>query len=345
MLADDVACNPRNPHPGKVFNNADQRVNIYGDDIEVVVSGKGGFGRVAVEGGFGRGAVEGGFSRFAGEGGFGRVAGEGGFGRVAVEGGFSRFAGEGGFGRVAGEGGFSKGAGEDNFGRVAGEGGFGMVAGEGGFSRVGGEGGFGRVAGEAGFSRVLLTDFFGSVMLAEETMEVPRSKRLLTRNLVAGERRQVPRSKRLLTDSGSNVLIFLTGHGGEEFLKFQDSEEILSRDIADAVGQMHNKARYHEMLFMVDTCQGASLFNDLSSPGIITLSSSASGESSYSHHIDFDVGVSVIDRFSFYMLEFFERVTINSHKTVADLFRHFRRDYLRSTPTMSTKLYNRPIDT
>ena len=33
----------------------------------------------------------------------------------------------------------------------------------------------------------------------------------------------VPRSKRLLTDDSSNVFIFMTGHGGNEFLKFQDN--------------------------------------------------------------------------------------------------------------------------
>lgn len=53
MLADDMACNARNPRPGKphpdqpllpchpnvtiatVFNNANQHINVYGDDIEV----------------------------------------------------------------------------------------------------------------------------------------------------------------------------------------------------------------------------------------------------------------------------------------------------------------------
>jgi hypothetical protein len=32
---------------------------------------------------------------------------------------------------------------------------------------------------------------------------------------------EVPNSKRLLSDSGSNLLIYLTGHGGDEFFKFQ----------------------------------------------------------------------------------------------------------------------------
>lgn len=53
----------------------------------------------------------------------------------------------------------------------------------------------------------------------------------------------VPKSKRLLSDEGSNVLLYMTGHGGDEFLKFQDAEEIQSRDLADAFAQMHEKRR------------------------------------------------------------------------------------------------------
>ncbi len=35
MLADDIACSPRNPHPTFVFNNADQQINLYDDIVEV----------------------------------------------------------------------------------------------------------------------------------------------------------------------------------------------------------------------------------------------------------------------------------------------------------------------
>ena len=41
----------------------------------------------------------------------------------------------------------------------------------------------------------------------------------------------VPRSKRLLTDGGSNVLVYLTGHGGDEFLKFQDKEQVQASSV------------------------------------------------------------------------------------------------------------------
>lgn len=53
----------------------------------------------------------------------------------------------------------------------------------------------------------------------------------------------IPRSKRLLTDDRSNVFVYMTGHGGNEFLKFQDNEEISAFDLADAFEQMWQKKR------------------------------------------------------------------------------------------------------
>lgn len=53
----------------------------------------------------------------------------------------------------------------------------------------------------------------------------------------------MPRSKRLLTDDRSNIFVYMTGHGGDEFLKFQDNEEISAFDLADAFEQMWQKKR------------------------------------------------------------------------------------------------------
>lgn len=115
-----------------------------------------------------------------------------------------------------------------------------------------------------------------------------------------------PTSKRLMTDDRSNILIYMTGHGGNEFLKFQDSEEISSFDLADAFEQMWEKKRYHELLFMIDTCQANTMYPAFYTPNIIATGSSAKDQSSYSHHADQDVGVAVIDRWTYYNLEFLE---------------------------------------
>ncbi|KAG0610878.1 hypothetical protein M758_7G098900 [Ceratodon purpureus] len=154
----------------------------------------------------------------------------------------------------------------------------------------------------------------------------------------------VPRSKRLLSDEGSNVLLYMTGHGGDEFLKFQDSEEIQSRDLADAFAQMHGKRRYKELLVMVDTCQAATLHSQLYSPGILAVGSSKKGENSYSHHLDADVGVSVVDRFTYYTLQFFENLDIHSNATLQSLFDSYAPSLLMSHMDYRADLFSRPLD-
>jgi phosphatidylinositol glycan class K len=212
MLADDIACNPRNAFPGTVFNNMDQALDLYGDSIEVDYRGY----------------------------------------EVTVE----------------------------NFIR-------------------------------------LLTDRWDE---------------------------DQPRSKRLLTDENSNIFIYLTGHGGNEFLKFQDAEEIGSYDIADAFEQMHEKKRYNEIFFMIDTCQANTMYERFYSPNILAVGSSAIEESSYSHHSDLDIGVAVIDRFTYYTLDFLEKIEKNSSETMDKLFDVYTFENIHSTPGIRTDLFKRDVN-
>ncbi|KAA8896779.1 peptidase C13 family-domain-containing protein [Sphaerosporella brunnea] len=214
MLADDVACNPRNVFPASVFNNADRGLDLYGDNIEVDYRGY----------------------------------------EVTVE----------------------------NFIR-------------------------------------LLTD-----RVEPDT----------------------PRSKRLLTDDRSNIFVYMTGHGGNEFLKFQDAEEISAFDIADAFEQMWEKKRYHQMLFMIDTCQANTMYSKFYSPNILATGSSKLDQSSYSHHADNDVGVAVIDRYTYYNLEFLENNVKNasSKHTLKDLFDSYDTKKIHSDPGVRTDLFNRRLD-
>jgi len=155
-----------------------------------------------------------------------------------------------------------------------------------------------------------------------------------------------PRSKRLLTDDRSNVLVYMTGHGGEEFLKFQDTEEISSYDVADAFEQMWEKRRYNELLFMIDTCQASSMFSRVYSPNILATGSSQTGQNSYSHHLDPELGVAVIDRFTYYNLETLEYVTLQSQKTLQYLFNTYdvSASLIHSTPGIRHDLFERNLN-
>ncbi|RLV92657.1 GPI-anchor transamidase [Spathaspora sp. JA1] len=152
-----------------------------------------------------------------------------------------------------------------------------------------------------------------------------------------------PRSKRLLTDENSNIFIYLTGHGGNEFLKFQDAEEIGAYDIADTFAQMYEKKRYNEIFFMIDTCQANTMYEKIYSPNILAVGSSAFDESSYSHHSDLDIGVAVIDRFTYYTLDFLENIPKDSKITMDKLFEVYTYENVHSHPGIRTDLFKRNI--
>ncbi|KAJ7471329.1 peptidase C13 family-domain-containing protein [Mycena galericulata] len=154
----------------------------------------------------------------------------------------------------------------------------------------------------------------------------------------------VPRSKRLLTDAHSNVFVYMTGHGGNEFLKFQDNEEISAFDIADAFEQMWQKKRYNEIFFMIDTCQATTMYSKFYSPNILATGSAQLDQNSLSYENDNDIGVAVIDRYTHYVLEYMERINKTSHNTMQDLFDMYDPAKILSDPGVRTDLFRRPLN-
>ncbi|KAG7394219.1 hypothetical protein PHYBOEH_005474 [Phytophthora boehmeriae] len=141
-----------------------------------------------------------------------------------------------------------------------------------------------------------------------------------------------PASKKLDTDENSNIF---------------DYEEMSSQDLADSIQEMHVKKRYNEIFFMVDTCQAGSLSNSLESPKVVTIGSSQTGENSYAHHSDFELGLSVIDRFTFSTLDYLQRMKVGDsirNGTLRDLFNFYDPKMLLSTPDYRTDILGRSID-
>lgn len=154
----------------------------------------------------------------------------------------------------------------------------------------------------------------------------------------------VPRSKRLLSDDQSNVLVYLTGHGGDDFLKFQDADDISSTDLADAFNEMFEKKRYNELLFMIDTCEANTMYSKIRSPNIIAVGSSELHESSYANSTDDQMGVSLIDRFTSHNLQFLEQVDKNSRLTLSDLFSSYDPEIIYSHPGIMVTTFPDDLD-
>ena len=132
-----------------------------------------------------------------------------------------------------------------------------------------------------------------------------------------------PPSQSLNVDDRSNILLYMTGHGGDQFLKFQDSEEIAADDFRDMFEEMKLKGRYKSALFITDTCQAGTLADKLSktlTPDVFFVGSSRKNENSYAHHSDSFLGVAVIDRFTRSMLQFFSD-HYTGEETMADLLK------------------------
>lgn len=159
--------------------------------------------------------------------------------------------------------------------------------------------------------------------------------------------KHTPRNQRMDSDGQSNILIYMTGHGGDEFLKFQDQVEISSQDFADAFSEMHEKNRYNEILFIVDTCQAGTLGNAVTAPNVLSVGSSLKNENSYSWSNDNDIGVTLIDRFTRAMMLFFENIKVrsdgSSDRTLQDLFNWLHRSDLRSHIGINQKNYHRKL--
>ncbi|TDH65082.1 uncharacterized protein CCR75_000640 [Bremia lactucae] len=143
-----------------------------------------------------------------------------------------------------------------------------------------------------------------------------------------------PASKKLDTDENSNIF---------------DFEEMSSQDLADSIEEMHSNPErsYNEIFFMVDTCQAGTLSNALKSPKVVTIGSSKTGENSYAHHSDSELGLSVIDRFTFSTLDYLQRMKVGDsirNGTLLDLFNFYDQKMLQSTPDYRTDNLGRSID-
>eukprot|EP00127_Corallochytrium_limacisporum_P000470 Clim_evm26s13 gene=Clim_evmTU26s13 len=164
------------------------------------------------------------------------------------------------------------------------------------------------------------------------------------RVLVGRHSAETPASMRLNSGPNSNVLVYLTGHGGEDFFKFQDFEEITSAELADAFQQMYEQERYKNLLFVIDTCHAESMYSKITSPNIVSVASSTREEDSFSFGCNRDLGVSLIDRFSQEFLLFLENVTRESTSTIKDVLTPMTYQKLKSHHNYDDSLSTVKID-
>ena len=138
--------------------------------------------------------------------------------------------------------------------------------------------------------------------------------------LTGGESGDLTSSSRqtLHSDDESSIFFYFAGHGGDEFFKFHDYEELEAYELMMMFHQMYVKRRYRQMLVILDTCQASTMSNLLDStltgslidpdlsfyaPNITFISSSRKDENSYAYQTNPDLGVAVVDRYTYLLYE------------------------------------------
>ncbi|KAJ1613201.1 glycosylphosphatidylinositol transamidase [Cryptosporidium canis] len=147
----------------------------------------------------------------------------------------------------------------------------------------------------------------------------------------------VPNKKRLLSDENSNIFIFLTGHGGDGFLKFQDFEEMTSLELSNAIREMKAQKRFNKMFIISETCQASTLHNHLDFENVYAVGCSNLGQSSYSKHFKSEIGVATIDRFTHFSLMDFKKLDKNKLMPIISLIRKYPIYQLKSSPQIKYK--------
>lgn len=175
-------------------------------------------------------------------------------------------------------------------------------------------------------------DFRGDEVTFEALIEV----------LTGKQHPSTPSNKRIFPTKDSNVLLYIAGHGGDQFMKFQDQRVMTADDLSMAVQNMHALQRFKELFVLVDTCQAATFVQTITTPGVLWGSSSSLDENSYSHGFDSSVGVSLLDRLTYETIQFFNRYD-ETQVSLNDFIYAFRPDDLSSNPVFGLASYGRDV--
>lgn len=146
-----------------------------------------------------------------------------------------------------------------------------------------------------------------------------------------------------LADTEGKVLfLYMTGHGGDEFFKFHDNEELDALEFAQILTISSQINKFTEIVVIIDTCQAASMANYMSNMINTTfIGSSRLGENSYAFNVNTSLGFATVDRFTFAMHAFISQHVINRsysgsknrHKlSFQDLYDSFNPSFLYSQP-------------
>jgi phosphatidylinositol glycan class K len=116
-------------------------------------------------------------------------------------------------------------------------------------------------------------------------------------------------NKRSFQDSNTNLFIFLTGHGGDKYMKIQYLEIFFSQHFADSIEDAYIREKYKQVLTISDTCSAGTLFYNTTAKNGIFYGSSGWDSYSLSEGFDKYIGQPLKDRFTYRFQKWIKKMT------------------------------------
>ncbi|KAI5189722.1 GPI-anchor transamidase subunit K [Nematocida minor] len=176
------------------------------------------------------------------------------------------------------------------------------------------------------------TDYFTLVKGVDYTPKQRNTSYFEILNMIGGKDPVL-----LGADSATNLLIYITGHGGDGFIKYCNRKYFYTDDITDALVSLQKMRKLNRILFIADTCQADTLLDKSRLPDNVTfVSTSLKGESSHSTIFSQALNVFPIDLFVMHLYRLINAGKVEKEETFSKLVeREMPNDLIKSTITVS----------
>ena len=148
--------------------------------------------------------------------------------------------------------------------------------------------------------------------------------------------------RQLKSNKNSKIVIIITSHGGENFIKVRNYLVVLTDELNRTLNEMYIKGKYKELLFVLDTCEGYSLYDNVKVPNIYFISSSALGQKASSYSYDENLMGPTVDKFHFILYNELKKIHDNYlyNTTVNELFTNIKekKKFLETDVTWDNKI-------
>ena len=148
--------------------------------------------------------------------------------------------------------------------------------------------------------------------------------------------------RQLNTNKNSKIIVIITSHGGENFIKIRGTMVILSEELNRTLNEMYIKQKYKELVFILDTCEGYSLYDYVNVPNIYFVASALLNQKASSYSYDSEIMGPTVDKFHYLLFNALKDVRSQNNFSVSitDLLLEIKnkKDFLSTDVTISDKI-------